>query len=72
MSYPGGKAGPGVYQQIINQMPPHDVYIEAFLGAGAIMRRKRPAGLNIGIEADAGVIANFGDPPWPIGVIRHL
>jgi len=52
MSYPGGKAGAGVYQQIISRMPPHEVYIEPFLGGGAIMRLKRPALLNIGLDLD--------------------
>jgi DNA adenine methylase len=52
MSYPGGKNGSGVYQTLINLMPPHDVYIEPFLGGAAIMRLKRPARLNIGIDAD--------------------
>jgi site-specific DNA-adenine methylase len=51
-NYPGGKNGPGVYQNIINQIPPHRVYIEAFLGYGAIMRKKRPAEKSIGIESD--------------------
>jgi len=53
LSYPGGKNGSGVYQRIISQMPPHEVYIEPFLGAGAIMRLKRPAKLNIGIDLDS-------------------
>lgn len=57
MSYPGGKNGAGVYQSIINQMPPHDVYIEAFLGGGAILRNKRPARLNIGIDRDQAALA---------------
>lgn len=57
-SYPGGKAGDGVYQKIISLMPPHRVYIEAFLGGGAILRHKRPAEINIGIEIDAAVIAS--------------
>lgn len=57
MSYPGGKAGPGVAQRIINHMPPHEVYIEPFLGAGAVLRTKRPALENIGIEIDSQVIA---------------
>jgi DNA adenine methylase len=34
MGYPGGKSGAGVYQTIINLMPPHTVYIEPFLGGG--------------------------------------
>src|SRR6185436_11398044 len=52
MTYDGGKNGEGVAQAIINQMPPHRVYVEAFLGSGAVMRRKRRAVVNIGIEKD--------------------
>lgn len=33
-------------------MPPHDVYVEAFLGDAAVMRAKRPARVNIGIDRD--------------------
>lgn len=61
MTYPGGKNGAGVYQTIINHMPPHRVYIEPFLGGGAIMRLKRPAAINVGCDLDAGVIASFED-----------
>lgn len=50
MAYPGGKAGAGVYQTIINLMPPHARYFEPFLGAAAVMRRKRPALVNMGID----------------------
>lgn len=57
MSYPGAKSGAGVYQTIINLMPPHTVYIEPFLGSGAVMRLKRPAAANIGVDVDAEVIA---------------
>ena len=34
MSYPGGKNGAGVYQKIINLMPPHDRYFEPLGGRG--------------------------------------
>lgn len=59
-TYPGGKAGQGVYQAIICQLPPHDTYIEPFLGGGAILRLKRPARRSIGVDADPGAIAAFG------------
>lgn len=40
-------------------MPPHDVFIETHLGGGAVMLRKRRAPRNIGIDADASVIARW-------------
>lgn len=54
MNYPGGKGG--VFQRLINLMPPHEVYIETHLGGGAVMRNKRPAAHNIGIEIDLKTI----------------
>ena len=59
MTYPGGKAGAGVTQLIINQQPPHSEYIEAFLGGGAIMRAKRPASTNVGIDVDGSATHHF-------------
>jgi len=56
-SYDGGKGGAGIAQWIINQIPPHTVYIEAFLGDGRVLRAKRPAARSIGIEVDAQVLA---------------
>jgi DNA adenine methylase len=52
VAWPGGKDGAGVYQRLINQIPPHDVFISAFLGDCAVMRRKLPAAVNIGIDRD--------------------
>lgn len=59
MKYPGGKNGAGVYQTIINLMPPHDTYIEPFLGSGAILRMKRPAKKNIGVDLDPEAVKAF-------------
>ncbi|MCL0039873.1 hypothetical protein M1N02_00190, partial [Thermodesulfovibrionales bacterium] len=56
MHYPGGKGRYGIYQKIINLMPPHEVYIETHLGGGGVMRNKRPATRNIGIELDPKTI----------------
>ena len=65
MNYPGGKNGAGTYQRIINQIPPHEVYIEPFLGSGAVLRMKRPAARSIALDLDPGAIAALGDrvPP---------
>ena len=61
MRYPGGKGK--TYQHIINLMPRHDVYIETHLGGGAVMRHKRPATTNIGIDADASVLDSWAQTP---------
>ena len=52
MNYSGGKNSGGAFQKIINQIPPHDVMIEAFMGSASILRNKRPTALNIGVEAE--------------------
>ncbi|EIW8782018.1 TPA: DNA adenine methylase [Klebsiella pneumoniae] len=64
MSYLGSKAASGVYQKIIAEMPPHDVYIETHLGGGAIMLRKPPAKVNWGIDIDPQTVEAFnqGNP----------
>ena len=54
--YPGGKGENGIFQRLINLIPPHEIYIETHLGGGAVMRNKRPARDNIGIEIDPEVI----------------
>jgi DNA adenine methylase len=68
VTYPGGKNGAGVFQTIINLMPPHQVYVEPFLGGGAILRMKRPAALNIGIDLDSAVIAKMRDVAGGIAI----
>ncbi len=58
-TYPGGKDGDGVYQAIINQIPPHVNYIAGFAGNDAIVRHKRPAYQNILIDLDLTVIKEW-------------
>lgn len=57
MRYNGGKAQAGLYQKLINLIPPHETYIETHLGGGAVMRFKRSARRSIGIEIDPEVVA---------------
>jgi DNA adenine methylase len=61
MGYPGGKSGAGVYQKLINLMPPHRVYIEPFLGGATVLRLKRPALINIGVDRSRAALELFGD-----------
>lgn len=65
MSYPGGKGGAGIYQIIINQVPPHEVYIEPFLGSGAIMKKKSAATCSIGVDSDRAILDRFPKDAQP-------
>ncbi len=73
MKYHGGKNGSGVFQRLICMMPPHSVYVEMFLGSGAILRRKRPAAKSIAYELDRATIKEFAEhlpaesfEPWDL------
>lgn len=59
MVYPGGKDGAGVFQRLVNQIGPHEVFISAFLGDCALLRRKRPATWNVGIDLDRDAVNRF-------------
>ena len=63
----GSKGAEGIAQWLINEMPLHKVYCEPFLGRGVVFKTKLPAPVNIGIEADEKVIAQFWRrrPPEP-------
>lgn len=51
-SYPGGKSGSGVFQRLINLIPPHRVLIVPFAGKCGVTRRIRPAEHTIVIDKD--------------------
>lgn len=68
MTYPGGKGQ--CFTHIINQMPPHQVYIETHLGGGFVMANKKPARLNIGLDLDGDVIRRARDLHARNGVDR--
>jgi DNA adenine methylase len=69
MFYTGGKGG--CYQRFINLMPSHDTYIETHLGGGAVLRYKRPAKRNIGIEIDSDVIEKWKNNAQPCIELIH-
>ena len=48
----GSKAGSGVWQRIVSEMPPHRVYVEAFAGSAYVYRRKRRCDIGLLLERD--------------------
>ena len=59
MNYPGGKGASGAFQQVINQIPPHRVYLELFVGGGAVFRHKLPAASSVLADLDADVARHW-------------
>lgn len=55
-TYPGGKSGAGVYQRLINEIPPHDLLVVAFAGRCGVTRRIRPASRTVIIDRDPDVL----------------
>jgi DNA adenine methylase len=49
-SYPGSKHSPGVYQTIINQIPPHDVFVSGFAGHCAVLTNIKKSCVSIAID----------------------
>jgi DNA adenine methylase len=70
--YPGSKAGAGVAERIISQMPPHDLYVEPFGGAAQVFRKKLPAQASIVIDSDAAVIDALRKLDRPDTSFRHI
>jgi len=62
MGYMGAKSGAGVYQAIVALMPPHDTYIEPFVGSGAVLTRKGPAFQSFILDKN----------PAAVGQLAHL
>lgn len=57
MRYSGGKGKS--YPHLLNLMPPHRTYIETHLGGGAVMRHKRAAQYQIGIDVDPLIVGKW-------------
>ena len=57
MRYAGGKGK--CYHEIINLLPPHSTYIETHLGGGAVLRHKKSALHNVGVDIDPEVIQEW-------------
>lgn len=68
----GGKGGAGVAQWLISEMPPHDYYYAPFLGDGAVLRKKRPAGVaTYGCDLDLAALRKWrGDEVPNLSIMR--
>jgi site-specific DNA-adenine methylase len=60
-TYNGGKSGSGTYQQIINHIPPHNIYIEPFAGHIGIFRKIRRSSISILNDTDPEVFSSIVD-----------
>lgn len=58
-TYNGGKAGNGTYQQIINHIPKHDVFIDAMVGNGGILFNLSLPGLTVINDIDGSIIQKY-------------
>jgi site-specific DNA-adenine methylase len=70
-TYSGGKGG--CYWNLINLIPPHSLYVSAFLGNCAVWRFMRPAARRVGIDKnpaviDAWVAAHAESGAVPVGM----
>ena len=59
--YPGGKSGAGIFQRLINLIPPHKILIVPFAGKCGVVRNIRPADHTIVIDADPDVCQWWDD-----------
>lgn len=48
-----------MYQAIINEMPPHERYIEPFIGGGSILLHKKPARESLVADLDPAIAARW-------------
>ena len=69
MGYLGSKAASGAYQAIIALMPPHDTFVDLFVGSGAVLLRKPPAARSYAIDLDRAALDRVPDG-FP-GLVKH-
>lgn len=71
ITYPGGKNASGVYQALINLMPPHRLYGECCLGSGAVLRNKKPAEFSVASDPDSYAMEVFFNNAGLVGDWRR-
>lgn len=59
--YFGNKGRDGVWQRIINEIPPHKTFVEGFAGSAAVWRHIRPAAQSFLVDRERLVIEAWRD-----------
>ena len=58
-NYNGGKSGNGTYQNIINHIPPHSIYVAPFAGHDGVFQKIRRAEISILNDKDSRVVERW-------------
>ncbi|MCY4420114.1 MAG: DNA adenine methylase [Gammaproteobacteria bacterium] len=59
MHYPGGKGK--TFHHIVNLIPPHKVYLEPFLGHASVLKAKKRAKVEFGVELDERLLSQLSN-----------
>lgn len=59
ISYFGGKGGNGTYQNIINEIPKCNIYVECMVGGGSIFKNLELPDITVINDIDPGVIEKY-------------
>lgn len=70
-TYNGGKNGNGTYQQIINHIPPHNIFISAFAGNCGVFNNISRSGISILNDKDPRVTERWKSFPPPGCIISE-
>lgn len=65
-TYPGGKGL--IFRHIINEMPPHRMFVDLFAGGGAVLANKRPALVNVAVDLDGRALQDLAEQ-LPAGIV---
>lgn len=66
--YYGNKGLRNILPNLINEIPPHDEYVELFLGSGGLGRHLRLPVISLGVEINSSVVQAYKNV-YPAGMV---
>ncbi|WP_113636066.1 DNA adenine methylase [Nubsella zeaxanthinifaciens] len=69
-TYNGGKAGNGTYQQIINQIPKHRIYVEPMVGNGGVLHNLKLPSITVINDLDGSVIEKYDETLFATDLVK--